>query len=60
MAILKWDKRENINNNEAIISLFCRGLKKNIKNKLIYDGAKINNFIILIKRVITIDVKLYF
>ena len=60
MAILKWDKKEGINNNETIMSLFHWGLKKNIKNKLIYDGAEINNFIILIKRAIAIDDKFYF
>ena len=42
------------------MSLFRRGLKENVKNKLIRDGAIISNFIILIKRVIAIDDKLYF
>ena len=60
MAILEWDKEKNIKNNKTIIFLFRRGLKKNIRNKLIYNKIKINNFIILIKRVIAINNKLYF
>ena len=60
MAIFKWNKEGGINSNKAIISLFRQGLKKNVKNKLIYDRAVINNFVILIKRVIAIDDKFYF
>ena len=60
MAVFEWDKEKNINNNKTIILLFRRGLKKNIKDELIYDGAKINNLTILIKRVIAINDKLYF
>ena len=59
MAILKWDKK-NINNNKTIISLFRRGLKENVKNKLIYNKTKISNLAILIKKIIAIDNKLYF
>ena len=59
MAVLKWDKK-NINNNGAAVFLFWRGLKKNVKDKLMRDGIKINNLAILIKRAIAIDDKLYF
>ena len=49
-----------MDDNRAIISLFRQGLKENIKNKLIYDKIKINNLVILIKRIIAINNKLYF
>ena len=42
------------------MSLFCRGLKKNIKNELICNKTEISNLAILIKRAITINNKLYF
>ena len=42
------------------MSLFHQGLKENVKNKLICDGAKISNLIILIKKAIAINDKLYF
>ena len=42
------------------MSLFRRGLKENIKDELMRDGAEISNLEILIERAIAIDDKLYF
>ncbi len=46
-------------NDAALITMFRRDLKNNLKNKIIYNKRSINNMFDLIEVVIDLDNKLY-
>lgn len=51
-SVTEWD-------DAALMTIFCRRLKDNVKNKLMQDGASIKNLSTLIEWAIDLDDRLY-
>jgi hypothetical protein len=52
LSVTKWD-------DAALMTMFCRGLKENVKDELMHDGRAITDLEDLIEVAINLNDKLY-